>query len=316
MSNNTDYIEIQKAYEMRYSRKQLHKLLRDLFSPILNKWSTDLLRLERKVEKDLDCKEYSDKQLQHILEYDSFKTKYFKMLDILSILGERGDITVSAIVSMLCERDIETNGEYLLNLLIEGAELGFYDIRKSQDGEKVKVFTKYTITPEYQAIINRFKYLNPMLVQPVDVNIRNNNKGSGHLTIYDDSLILGGVYHNKDIDSKFLDNINNIAYELNIDVIQNFRNAWKHLDKPKPNETRNDFIKRVKAFNKYEQGCYTAFAELYENGNKFWFTHKYDKRGRAYCSGYYCNYQGNPFAKAVIEFKNKKKISRDISFFA
>ena len=52
-----------------------------------------------------------------------------------------------------------------------------------------------------------------------------------------------------------------------------------------------------------------------QHGNKFWFTHKYDKRGRIYCCGYQLNTQGNSYAKAQLELANKQLITNEINFF-
>ena len=42
------------------------------------------------------------------------------------------------------------------------------------------------------------------------------------------------------------------------------------------------------------------------SGNDIYLTHKYDKRGRIYCQGYFISYQGTDWNKAVIELSNKE----------
>jgi DNA-directed RNA polymerase len=44
-------------------------------------------------------------------------------------------------------------------------------------------------------------------------------------------------------------------------------------------------------------------------GNRFWLTHKYDKRGRTYCQGYHVSYQGNDYNKACIEFADGEPLN-------
>lgn len=51
-------------------------------------------------------------------------------------------------------------------------------------------------------------------------------------------------------------------------------------------------------------------AEVYSVEDKFYLTHRYDKRGRIYPTGYWINYQGNDFAKALIEFAEPEKLSK------
>jgi DNA-directed RNA polymerase len=48
---------------------------------------------------------------------------------------------------------------------------------------------------------------------------------------------------------------------------------------------------------------------MFTAGNRFYMTHKYDKRGRTYSQGYHINPQGNDWNKAVIEFADKEVIN-------
>lgn len=86
------------------------------------------------------------------------------------------------------------------------------------------------------------------------------------------------------------------------------KNKWKNLDKPKSGETREDFEKRRKAFLKYDKVAKDVIGLLIQEGNEFYLTHKYDKRGRVYCQGYHVTYQGAAWNKAVIEFADKELI--------
>ena len=79
-------------------------------------------------------------------------------------------------------------------------------------------------------------------------------------------------------------------------------NQWKGLDKQKDDETRQDFLRRVKAFKKYDETAHTVMSILVNAGNRFFLTHAYDKRGRTYAKGYHVNYQGNDWNKATICF--------------
>jgi hypothetical protein len=46
-------------------------------------------------------------------------------------------------------------------------------------------------------------------------------------------------------------------------------------------------------------------------GNKFYFTHSYDFRGRIYANGYHLNYQGTPYDKASLDFNSSETLSED-----
>ena len=71
-------------------------------------------------------------------------------------------------------------------------------------------------------------------------------------------------------------------------------------------ETRADFEKRRRAFEKYDRTAKDVIGLLQQEGSEFYLTHKYDKRGRTYCQGYHVTYQGAPWNKAVIEFADQE----------
>jgi len=49
--------------------------------------------------------------------------------------------------------------------------------------------------------------------------------------------------------------------------------------------------------------------ELYNNGNRFFFAHSFDKRLRVYSKGYQVNLQGTEYDKSILEFSDKQFIS-------
>ena len=44
------------------------------------------------------------------------------------------------------------------------------------------------------------------------------------------------------------------------------------------------------------------------HGNTFYLKHAYDTRGRCYCEGYYINYQGSSFKKAIVQLADKEVV--------
>jgi hypothetical protein len=51
-----------------------------------------------------------------------------------------------------------------------------------------------------------------------------------------------------------------------------------------------------------------AYAHVLDKGNEFYLEHSHDTRGRCYCSGYYINYQGNSYKKAIIQLFDKEVV--------
>lgn len=109
-----------------------------------------------------------------------------------------------------------------------------------------------------------------------------------------------------------LDHINRMNSQrlcINWNVANFVKNEWSSLDKPKEGETRKDFEKRVRAFEKYDRTAKGVMELVTQEGNNFSLAHRYDKRGRTYSSGYHINYQGTSWNKAVVEFADKELVN-------
>lgn len=157
---------------------------------------------------------------------------------------------------------------------------------------------KFTISADVQTDIDRFQYPLPMVVEPKEVK---RNVHSGYF-LNNSSIILKHNHHDDDVCLDHINRMNRVKFTVNFDTATMIKNQWRNLDKPKDGESQADFDRRVRAFNKYDQTAKGVLETLIEHGNEFYFTHKYDKRGRTYCQGHHANYQGTPWNKAVIEF--------------
>lgn len=166
-----------------------------------------------------------------------------------------------------------------------------------------KFVVKFNITPDVQQEIDTYQYPLPMIVQPKELKT---NRDTGYYTANKNSLILKHNHHDEDICLDHLNHVNKIKLSIYNDVSSMIRNQWRNLDKPKPNEDQKEFDKRRKAFDKYDRTAYDVMSHLQIANNKFYLTHKYDKRGRVYCQGYHVNYQGNAWNKAVIKFASEE----------
>lgn len=162
----------------------------------------------------------------------------------------------------------------------------------------------YEISDDVQHEIDKFQYPLPMVVKPC---VLRNNKQSGYLTTQG-SLILKKNHTDDDICLDHLNRMNRIPLCVNLNTVSMVQNKWKNLDKIKDGETKEDFEKRKRAFEKYQRTAYEVIDVLTKCGNEFYLTHKYDKRGRTYAQGYHINYQGTPWNKAILEFVDKEYI--------
>lgn len=156
----------------------------------------------------------------------------------------------------------------------------------------------YDITDDVQAALDQFQYPLPMVEEPVMVT---SNSQTGYQTIKG-SIILKNNHHDDDVCLDHINRMNQTPLRINADIVAFVQNKWKDLDKQRPDETWMDFKKRKDAFRKYDQTSRDVLNALLAQGNRFWLTHKVDKRGRTYCQGYHVSYQSNDWAKAIIEF--------------
>ena len=169
------------------------------------------------------------------------------------------------------------------------------------------VVMRYDITDDVKAKLEQFQYPLPMVQYPDPLT---NNRQTGYVTIRK-SVILKNNHHDEDVCLDHLNRANKIPLALNADVVAFVQNRWKNLDKPKEDETYDEFKARKKAFEKYDRTSRDVLDALMAQGNQFWLTHRYDKRGRTYSQGYHVNYQGTDWNKAVIEFYDAEPLNQE-----
>lgn len=165
------------------------------------------------------------------------------------------------------------------------------------DRERNQLIVVHDIPHDLQRELDCFQYPLPMVCVP---NPLKTNRDTGYITVRG-SAILRDNHHDDDICLDHLNRMNKVALRVNSHTAGMIANRWRNLDKPKEEEQHSDFLKRKKAFEKFDATVKYVMNLLYQAGNHFYLTHKFDKRGRSYCQGYHVNYQGAPWNKAVIE---------------
>lgn len=173
------------------------------------------------------------------------------------------------------------------------------------DDQLEQFIVMFTISDEVQAELDQFQYPLPMVVKPMIVE---KNTETGYL-LNKGSIILKDNHHDNDVCLDHINRVNRIAFTVNEDTATMIKNRWRNLDKPKEGESKSDFKRRCAAFDKYDRTAHAVINLMVQVGNRFFLTHKYDKRGRVYCQGYHINYQGNPWNKAVLELVDKELIA-------
>ena len=167
--------------------------------------------------------------------------------------------------------------------------------------------TVFTMPADVQQDLDRFQYPLPMVVRPRHIT---NNSQTGYLASgANGSVILKNNHTDDDVCLDHLNRMNSIKLCINLDTAIMVKNKWRNLDKPREGELHSDYQKRVKAFEKYTNHAYQVMALTCKEGNEFYLTHRYDKRGRVYAQGHYINPQGTEWNKAVCEFADKEIIN-------
>ena len=219
-------------------------------------------------------------------------------------LHKRADIpTLVGLLKRFFEGYSETPAQACADEIYKMCVANFAD----WSGVAQSVIMKYNITADVQERIDLFQYPLPMVEEPMEVT---NNRMTGYQTIRG-SLILKKNHTEDDICLDHINRVNSIPLAINADVVAFVDNQWKNLDHKKIDESDEDYKSRVKAFEKYTSSSKDVIAGIMAQGDRFWMTHKYDKRGRTYCQGYHVTYQGNDWSKACIQFADKELINLD-----
>lgn len=163
----------------------------------------------------------------------------------------------------------------------------------------------FEIDAEVQAELDRFQYPLPMVVEPRHIH---NNRQTGYL-MSQGSVILRNNHTNDDVCLDHLNRMNRVAFEVDTDVAKMVKNRWRNLDRQKPGETKADFERRKRQFEKFDRTVKDVINVLTAVSDRHYLTHRYDKRGRTYCMGHHINYQGTPWSKAITILADKEIVS-------
>lgn len=154
------------------------------------------------------------------------------------------------------------------------------------DSYRKEITVKYAPEDEIVQKMEQFQFPPPLLCRPRPIK---KNLNSPYYSIKVDNVILNQKYLPKDkkIDAclDHINRMNQVAFKLNMDVVEAIDNHWEGTLHPKEGETQEEFNKKVKAFQKYDRNAHHLIKMIENTGNKFYLAHHYDKRGRIYSQG-------------------------------
>lgn len=187
---------------------------------------------------------------------------------------------------------INTVGELLAVLCNTDA----FDIVKETKQGSLMVVSRIPLPDNLLEFIEHSQYLPPMVCEPLPLS---HNHSSGYLT-HNDSLILGsGNHHDGDICLDVLNTINKVAFKLDLDFL------CKVEEEPTFELDTQD---KVDQWRRFKKQSYVFYSLMAQQGNRFYFCNKVDKRGRVYPQAYHLNFQGAAFKKACLELHTEELV--------
>lgn len=171
-----------------------------------------------------------------------------------------------------------------------------FDIEKESRQASLMLVSRIPLSQGLNAFIERSEFLPPMVCEPLELT---HNFSSGYLT-HNDSLILGqGNHHDGDLCLDVLNTMNNVALKLDTEFLS------KVEEEP---TFELDNREKIDQWQRFKKQSYEFYRLMVNNGNRFYLTHKVDKRGRIYAQGYHINTQGTAFKKAQLELANEELV--------
>ena len=297
----------QVTMEDAYSRVNIRKyVIRDIGETLEFK---ELLLKERmnehikRADKFYDSKKYRIKQLE-FYDMSEFATEVILAIVTSSINSDK-PVPIQSVIGSLMYLDIftlaysnpfdavKTIGEFLSF----ASDIDLCDIQLPSISEtgSITISSNYKLSYDAMRYIERTSYMPPLVYKPKYLK---NNFSSPYLSPrIKQSVFVGKCAHREKVSLDVLNILNRTALCLDEEVLTG-------LIREEDLGTEEDLN-----YSNMVRESREVYKELFDAGNKFYFSHAFDSRGRTYCRGYHVNYQGSPFKRASISLVNKEVIS-------
>lgn len=179
-------------------------------------------------------------------------------------------------------------------LICIGSDKGLYTLKR---GSPHVIQRHFHLDQDTYGWINDTQFNPPLVIPPKTIT---NNKSCGYYTIRE-PVILGGVLkqHDECQALDVLNILNNMEWEIDLHVLQEPEVPNKPLDTP---EKYQNFVQQVKSSQ-------VIYQLMLDHGNKFWFVHQYDTRGRVYQHGYNIHLQSYAWKKALVNLTHEELLT-------
>lgn len=176
-------------------------------------------------------------------------------------------------------------------LIAVGALADLYDVIAAKDSDtgSLMVRSRWSLDLSTEQYIADTMYLPPMLCPPNEIT---GNTTSGYLNPVGESVILKSYnHHNKPMALDALNIANSVPFQLDEFILNTYQETpTKELDT----------VEKVRNFQLLKNSSKQVYNMLEDQGNLFWFSWRFDKRGRMYSQGYHVNIQSTEYKKALV----------------
>lgn len=288
--------DMQRLNEETYSRKHVDKKVKQF---IQNEYSNKISEGVTLLEDWLNGSYYESKQ-DRLNQLKSMDLELLVTEIFVGIAYCQAPVLFTTISAQLASRlgfsDKKDSILTIAEILAILCETDTYDIVKEHKQAPMEIVSRMDLGTELWNAIDNSAYLPPMVCEPLDLE---NNYSSGYLT-HNESLILGkGNHHDGNICLDVLDSKNKVPLKLDTEFLCQIEES--------PTKTLKT-SKQLEQWNAFKKKSYRFYTLLVSQGNRFYLTHKVDKRGRIYAQGYHINTQGTPFKKAMVELADEEYI--------
>lgn len=292
-------IVLQEANEQRYNRKHIDGYIREAI--IGNQFMVDRWNEGVSLIHEYMGKSYYQSKMDRIKQLQNLDIRQL-VLDIFTGIAycQKPELFTSVTAQMAHRLKFSDKTDAITTvaeLIAVLCRTDAFDIQKPDKMASLVVISRIPLGEKIVDFINNSQYLPPMVCEPLELE---NNFNSGYLT-HKDSLILGSHnHHDGDICLDVLNLINKVPLCLDT----------QFLSKIEEDPTFTvDTQEKQDLWMNFKRQSYEFYSLIVECGNEFYLTHKVDKRGRIYASGYHITTQGTSFKKASIELSKKEVVT-------
>ena len=289
---------LQEENESRYNRKHIDGYIREAIADSKD-MQAKILQGVALLIAFINAKYYASKMLRLTQLKDMDLTELVTDIFVGIAYYQREELFTSVSASMASRLKFSDKPEAIktmAEILAVLCATDTFDINKADKMASLVLVSRIPLSDQLIQFINDSAYLPPMVCEPLELV---NNYSSGYLS-HKDSLILGnGNHHDGDICIDVLNTINKVTLKLDT----------QFLSKVEEEPTFEvDTPEKILQWGNFKRQSYSFYKLMVDQGNEFYLTHRVDKRGRIYCSGYHISSQGTAFKKASIELAYEELI--------